>query len=169
MIETDQLILRKPTADDFESYAAMFTEPLVTAHIGGNLTRTEAWARFLRDVGHWTLEGFGQFIIVEKATSSFVGKMGFAEFKRELGPRANTSVECTWTLSAAFHRKGYAKEAAIAAHVWYDKNRPVPAACLIAVDNTPSLKLAAALDYHEIDRLERHSSTVIVLERNLGK
>lgn len=54
----------------------------------------------------------------------------------------------------------------MAAHIWRDKNHPVPTACLIAVDNTPSLKLAAALGYREIDRLERGSSTRIVLERN---
>ncbi|PRA46569.1 GNAT family N-acetyltransferase [Brucella pituitosa] len=166
MIETDHLILRKPIAEDFASYADLFNDPLVTIHIGGNLTRTEAWARFLRDVGHWTLEGFGQFIIVEQATSSFVGKLGFAKFERELGPHANTSVECTWTLSAAFHGKGYAKEAAIAAHIWHDKHSNAPTACLIAVDNIPSLKLASALGYREIDRLERRSHVVIVLERN---
>lgn len=42
MIETDRLLLRKPIADDFESYAALFNDPLVTNHIGGSLTRTEA-------------------------------------------------------------------------------------------------------------------------------
>jgi len=166
MIETDRLILRKPVADDFEPFFKMFEEPVVTAHIGGVLTRTEAWARFLRDIGHWTLEGFGQFIIVEKATSCFVGKMGFAKFERELGPRSNTSIECTWTLAAAFHGRGYAREAAIFAHRWSDEHNINPTACLISEANLPSLKLAGSVGYEEIDRLRRPAGEVIVLERS---
>lgn len=166
MIETHRLILRKPVADDFEPFFEMFKEPAVTAHIGGVLTRAEAWSRFLRDIGHWTLEGFGQFIIIDKATSCFVGKMGFAKFERELGPRAQTPIECTWTLAAAFHGRGYAKEAAVAAHRWSDEHHINPTACLISEANIPSLKLACAVGYEEIDRLRRPAGEVIVLERN---
>jgi len=169
MIETDRLILRKPLPHDFEPFVTMFSDPRVTAHIGGVLTRPEAWARFLRDAGHWTLEGFGQFIIVEKLTSRFVGKMGFARFERDLGPHAKTSVECTWTLSAEFHGRGYAKEAAKAAHRWHDEQRTGPTACLVAEANIASLKLASALGYHEIDRLQRSAGVALVLERSFGE
>ncbi|GLU29092.1 MULTISPECIES: GNAT family N-acetyltransferase [Brucella/Ochrobactrum group] len=167
MIETERLILRKPVAGDFEPFYEMFKEPVVTAHIGGVLTRTEAWARFLRDIGHWTLEGFGQFIIIEKSTSSFVGKMGFAKFERDLGRCASTSIECTWTLTAAFHGRGYAREAAISAHRWFDEHHINPTACLIGEANIPSLKLAGALGYEEIDRLRRPAGEAIVLERKI--
>lgn len=165
MIETERLRLRQPVASDFEPFAAMFTDPGVTAHIGGALGRSQAWAKFLRDVGHWTLEGFGQFVIVEKGSGAFVGKVGFARFERDLGDRATTDVECSWTLGSAFHGRGYAGEAARAAHDWHDAQMPGPAACLIAEANVASQRLAASLGYREIDRLDRPEADTILLER----
>ncbi|GGX58426.1 acetyltransferase [Tateyamaria omphalii] len=166
MIETDRLILRKPIADDFEPLADMFGEPRVTEHIGGTLTRTDAWARLLRDVGHWALEGFGQFIIADKATGSFVGKVGFAKYKRDLGPHADTEIECSWTLRSSCHGKGYAREAAEAAHTWYNAHQAGPTACMIGEANAASLRLAASLGYAEIDRLAGASGVSIVLQRD---
>ncbi|MEN5279365.1 GNAT family N-acetyltransferase [Brucella sp. TWI432] len=165
MIESSRLILRKPIASDFEAYAEMFSDPSVTAHIGGVLKRSESWARFLRDVGHWAVEDFGQYIIVEKATSAFVGKIGFAKFERNLGIHTKTSIEVTWLLNSNFHGLGYAKEAGIAVHRWQDLNNPISTACLIAENNLPSLKLAAHLGYEQIDILHRVSGTALVLER----
>ncbi|WP_299207802.1 GNAT family N-acetyltransferase [uncultured Tateyamaria sp.] len=166
MLDTDRLILRQPVADDFEPLAAMFNEPSVTEHIGGVLSRADAWARLLRDVGHWSLEGFGQFIIIDKATRSFVGKVGFAKYKRDLGSNVETDVECSWTLRSACHGKGYATEAAMRSHQWYSAQRAGPTACMIDEANTASLRLAASLGYSEVDRLVLPTGASIVLQRD---
>lgn len=165
MLETDRLILRQPVAEDFEPFAAMFDEPFVTAHIGGVLSRSEAWTRFLRDVGHWTLAGFGQFVIDEKEANSFVGKVGIAKFERDLRSNAYIPLECTWTLRSAFHGLALAKEAAVMVHQWHDARGGGPTACLIAKTNTPSLRLAAALGYSEVDRLQRPNGLAAVFMR----
>lgn len=166
MLETERLILRQPTADDFEPFAAMFTEPQVTQFIGGALSRTDAWARLLRDVGHWALEGFGQFVIEERTTGAFVGKIGFAKYKRDLGPNVETETECTWTLRTAYHGMGFAKEAAMATHHWYDAHIAGPTACMITEANTASLHLAASAGYREVDNRAGPSGATIILLRD---
>ena len=165
MIETERLILRQPIAEDFEPTAAMFSDPNVVAHIGGAISRSEAWSRFLRDYGHWALEGFGQFSIIEKSSGSYIGKTGFAKFERDLGLHANTAVETSWTLGSHFHGKGFAKEAAQAAHEWFDANRQGPTACLIAQANAPSIKLATMLGYVNVDRIEQPAHFTLVFKR----
>ena len=165
MLETDRLFLRRPQSSDFEAFAQMFRETEVTQHIGGNLSRADAWARLLRDCGHWALEGFGQFTIIEKASGAYVGKTGFAKYERDLGPKAKASVETSWTFRSGFQGLGYAREACRAAQSWYDDRVGGPTACLIAERNTSSRRLAAHLGYGEVDKFARPDGTVIVLRR----
>ena len=66
----------------------MFCEPSVMQHIGNApLSYSDSWARLLRDVGHWSLEGFGQFSVIEKNSGSYVGKIGYTNFERDLGTK----------------------------------------------------------------------------------
>ncbi|WP_353471499.1 GNAT family N-acetyltransferase [Salipiger sp. H15] len=166
MIESERLILRPPLAGDFEAFAAMFADAGVTRHIGGVQARSDAWARFLRDCGHWALEGFGQFTILERASGAYVGKTGLAKFERDLGPKAATAVEITWTLQAAFHGRGYAREAAALALGHFDRTVGGRSACLIAEGNDASQRLAERLGYREVDRLERGGTLVALLVRD---
>jgi RimJ/RimL family protein N-acetyltransferase len=166
MIETPNLILRPPIRHDFEATALMFADPVVTAHIGGKpVLRADAWTRFLRDVGHWTIEGFGLFSIIEKSTERYVGKMGFARFERNLGETVGTDVEASWVLASTFHGQGYAREAASAAHIWFDAVHDRRIACLIAIENRASIRLAAILGYEHIDQIEAPHGPANVLVR----
>ncbi|MBQ2262077.1 MAG: GNAT family N-acetyltransferase [Loktanella sp.] len=151
---------------DFEPTVAMFREADVTRYIGGALDRADVWTRFLRDCGHWSLMGFGQLTIIEKASGAYVGKTGLARSERDLGPSADTSVECSWTLRSAFQGQGYAREAASAALGWYDSCAGGPTACLIDEANVASLKLASFLGYFEVDRLTRLSGRAVVFRRD---
>ncbi|KPH65843.1 GNAT family N-acetyltransferase [Novosphingobium sp. ST904] len=166
MLETERLCLRPPERGDFEPMRQMFCDPLVVAHIGGSpLLRTEAWARFQRDVGHWTLEGFGQFTVLERASGRYVGKLGHARFLRDLGPLVETEIEMTWTLASGFHGLGYGSEAGRAAIAWFEGRGPRRTACVIAEANLPSLGLARKLGYREVDRLAGEAGARIVLVR----
>ena len=54
-IETERTILRAHRLDEFEAYAAMWADPVVTRFIGGKArTREESWIRFLRHPGMWS-------------------------------------------------------------------------------------------------------------------
>ncbi|TCM15736.1 RimJ/RimL family protein N-acetyltransferase [Novosphingobium sp. PhB165] len=167
MIETERLLLRPPLPADFEESAAMFGDPDVTAHIGGQpLARAEAWTRFLRDVGHWSIKRFGLFSIVERASGRYVGKIGHAHFERDLGTRAAAEVEMSWTLASGFHGRGYATEAGLAAQAWFDKHIGLRTACSIASANHASLRLAARLGYAEVDQHPRENGSLIILARD---
>ena len=78
-VDTARLTLRGHRIEDFDECAAMWGDPEVTRHIGGRpFTEEEVWTRLLRYVGHWSLLGFGYWVIREKATHRFVGEAGFA-------------------------------------------------------------------------------------------
>src|SRR5271170_6882454 len=86
-LETERLTLRGHRLEDFVQCAAMWADPHVTRYIGGKpLTEEESWTRLLRYVGHWALLGFGYWVAEENATGSFVGEIGFADYKRDLEP-----------------------------------------------------------------------------------
>src|SRR5215467_762183 len=87
ILETERLRLRGHHLDDFPHSAALWADPKVTRHIGGKpFTEEETWTRFLRCIGHWSLLGFGYWVVAEKATGTFVGEVGFADYKRDLKP-----------------------------------------------------------------------------------
>ncbi len=90
VIETARLALRRHRRDDLEACAAMWGDPIVTRHIGGKpFSVEEVWARLLRYAGHWSLMGFGYWVIEEKSSGRFVGEVGFSAGARRISaPRA---------------------------------------------------------------------------------
>lgn len=165
MIDTDRLILRLPTLDDYQPTFDMLSQEPVSRHIG-KLSRGDVWARLLRDVGHWQLMQFGLFSVIERDSGVYVGKVGFGMFERDLGSLAQTNIEISWTLRAEFHGRGYALEAASAAQRWFDQRRKQHTACLIAVGNIPSMRLAQRMGYQEIERITRDRGDAVILLRD---
>ena len=51
----------------------------------GPQTRAECWPRFLRLAGSWTICGYGNWLVFDKA-GAFIGVVGFFDAFRELGP-----------------------------------------------------------------------------------
>jgi RimJ/RimL family protein N-acetyltransferase len=103
----------------------------------------------LRYRGLWALTGFGYWAIEERASGSFVGDLGFAEFKRDIAPSIAGIPEMGWALTPRFHGQGYATEAALAALSWggdrfarVDRFGGVRAVCILAPDNAPSIRVA---------------------------
>ena len=87
VIETQRLRLRGHRLDDFEACAVLWGDPIVTRFIGGKpSTREESWARLLRNVGHWSLLGFGYWVVEDRATGQFAGEIGFSDFRRDITP-----------------------------------------------------------------------------------
>lgn len=92
VVETERLRLRGQRLDDFDKSAALWADPAVTRFIGGKAsTREECWMRLLRNVGHWSLLGFGYWAVEEKSSGHMVGEIGFSEFKREIEPSFEAS------------------------------------------------------------------------------
>jgi RimJ/RimL family protein N-acetyltransferase len=151
ILETERLTLRGHRLVDFVQCAAMWADPQVTRYIGGKpLTEEEAWTRLLRYAGHWALLGFGYWVAEENATGSFVGEIGFADYKRDLQPSLKGVPEVGWVLASPAQGKGYATEAVRAVVAWGDEHfSPARTACIIAPENVASIRVAVKCGYRE--------------------
>ena len=163
-IETERLVLRPHRAEDFDDLAAMWAEPEVTRFISGRpSTAEESWARLLRYGGLWALLGFGYWAVRDRATGRFVGEVGFADFRRGIG--FDGVPEAGWILAPSAQGRGLGGEAVRAALAWGDRRGWARSVCIINPDNVPSLRLAEASGYREIDRITYKDHPVILMER----
>ncbi len=145
VLETDRLRLRAHRLDDYETLLAIWSDPRVYRHIGGKpSTAQDAWARLLRYNGLWGLLGYGYWAIEEKASGRMVGDIGYADFHREIVPSLQGMPELGWVLAPDAHGRGYASEALAAISAWGQRNFGAHrSVCIIAPDNTASIRLAA--------------------------
>jgi RimJ/RimL family protein N-acetyltransferase len=114
-LETSRLILRGWRPEDFEPYVAMLAEPETVRFITRNgepLSRREAWSEMAFLIGHWQMLGHGMFVVEERVTGAFLGRIG------PLAPEGWPGFEIAWGLTAAARGKGFAQEAARAAIDW---------------------------------------------------
>lgn len=166
-IETDRLILRRHTLDDFEPLAAMWGDPLVARFIGGKpATREESWVRLLRYSGHWELMGFGYWAVELKGGASYIGDAGFADWKRDITPSIEGTPESGWAFSPAAHGRGIATEAVQAVLEWGDRHfGGKTTCCIIKPDNLASIRVAQKCGYSEYVRTEFKGSPTIQFRR----
>lgn len=167
ILQTERLILRGHRLDDFADSFALWSDARVTRFIGGRpSTREEAWSRLLRYVGHWRVLGFGYWAIEERVTGRFIGETGFADFKREIDPSLDGIPEIGWALSPHVHGKGYATEAVRAVAAWGERHfGPVRTACIIAPENTSSIRVAEKCGYREFQRTTYKDNPTIIFVR----
>ena len=137
-LETERLLLRPPQRGDFERYAELLDDESAARYIGGRLSRAAAWRRFLQMPGAWSVQGFGMFSLIEKASGRWLGQLG--PWKPEGWP----GNEVGWSLHPDAWGKGYATEAGIAAIDWaFDQLGWDDIIHCIHPDNAASQKLAA--------------------------
>jgi RimJ/RimL family protein N-acetyltransferase len=167
VLETERLKLRGHRLDDFAGCAAMWADPVVTRFFGGkSLTEEEAWTRFLRYAGHWSLLGFGYWAVEEKATGNFIGEIGFADYKRDIESSLKHLPEIGWVLASESHGKGYATEAVRAAIAWGDRHfRADQTTCIVHPENLRSIRVAEKCGYREFQRTTYKGQPSIVYVR----
>jgi RimJ/RimL family protein N-acetyltransferase len=166
-IETERLVLRARKIEDFQAFAALWADPIVTRYTTGvPVSEEDAWARFARFAGFWPVNGYGFWIAEEKAGGAVIGEAGLAEFRRDMTPRLVGKPECGWVFAPAAHGKGYATEAMRAALAWADRNLRVPAfTCIIHPENAASIRVAEKLGFVETARSTYKTKPVVVFER----
>ena len=167
IVETARLTLRPHRLADFDASFAMWTDPDVVRYIGGKpSTEQQAWSRMVNYAGHWALMGFGYWVIEEKSTGSFVGEVGFADFRRVIAGSMRGVPEIGWTLDSRFHGRGYATEAVRAAVAWGDvRFGPVRTVCLINAANVASIRVAEKSGYAEFERTVFNEQPTLFLAR----
>jgi RimJ/RimL family protein N-acetyltransferase len=112
IIETERLILRPPTLDDFEAFVAFQADAESMRFLGGVQPRALAWRNLMGLAGAWSLNGFAMFSVVEKASGRWVGRLG------PWMPEGWPGTEVGWGVAREFAGRGYATEGAAAAMDW---------------------------------------------------
>jgi RimJ/RimL family protein N-acetyltransferase len=108
VLETERLILRAPCEADLPAIVA-FRASDRTAYIGGPQDAMQSWQRFLAQIGHWALRGYGWWVIEDRATGAVAGRAGASFHPNYPEP------ELGWQIYDGFEGRGLAFEAALAA------------------------------------------------------
>lgn len=168
-LETERLILRAHTAEDFADCAAMWCDPRVIRYtIGTESTPQRTWQRLLAYCGHWSLLGFGYWAIESKSTGRYVGELGFADFHRDFPPPLCDLPEIGWALVTEAHGRGYASEALHKILEWGDLNlRVARTICMIHRENYVSIHLARKLGYLTTVRVATDVEPTMLLTRSV--
>ena len=116
VIETGRLRLRQWCGADVAPNTAMLSDPGTARFItvdGKPVTSELAgWRNAAVMSGHWALHGAGMFVVEEKKTGRFAGRVG------PWFPPGWPGFEVGWGIASAFRGKGYAVEAARASIDW---------------------------------------------------
>jgi RimJ/RimL family protein N-acetyltransferase len=116
VIETERLILRRWREADIEPNTAMLADPAAARFITSDgKPVTDAfvgWRNAAIMAGHWALHGVGMFVVEEKRTGRFVGRVG------PWLPSGWPGFEIGWGIASEFRGQGYALEAARASIDW---------------------------------------------------
>lgn len=169
VLETARLRLRAHTLTDFDTYCALWADPVVVRYLGCQPNSAEeAMGRMLRNAGHWTLRGFGSWLVEEKTSGEFVGEVGLFNYRREIEPRMDETPEIGWILSPGKHGRGYATEAVRAVLDWgRDRFTAGQVCCLIDPGNTASLRVAEKSGFRRSHTALYRGKTIDVLKNVL--
>ncbi len=120
VIETERLLLREMTDEDFDALYKVLADPDIMQHYSCvfDEKRVRCWIE--RNIERYRVFGFGLWAVCLKETDEIIGDCGLSmqiingEIKPEIG----------YHIKADKQRKGYAKEAAIAVRDWTFNNTP---------------------------------------------
>jgi RimJ/RimL family protein N-acetyltransferase len=149
VLTTERLTLRAPRLGDFEAIAAFLASDR-SRFVGGPRSRRESWRALASTLGHWELRGYGMWGVEVTATGAYVGQVGLHN------PEGWIARELAWWIAAPEHEgKGYAFEAAAAAHRYAFRIAGWREAfSVIHPENVRSIRLAerlgAVLDHPDI-------------------
>ena len=165
-INTARITLRAMRPQDFDRFAEIWTIPEVVKFTGGQpRSRDTSWHNFLRNAGHWQMTGFGQWAIEEHSSGRMVGQAGFFYGARGLGADFDAAPEAGWVLTPDVHGQGLGREAAQAAHDWFDRVVTGPLVCMIDPAHKISLHMADTLGYVPLRDSEDAAGPVRLLIR----
>lgn len=165
-LHTPRLTLVGHVPDDLNDCAAMWADAAVTAMIGMPSTREEVWQRLVRYVGHWVIRPYGYWVVRETRSSRFVGEVGLMDSRRDTQPSYEGTPEAGWTLASWAHGQGYAQEAVGAMLHWADERGLSRTVCIIAPQNTRSIRLAERLDYGLVQEARYRDTSTLLFARD---
>jgi len=137
-LETERLILRAPGPQDHAPFASFLASD-ATRYIGGKQTEAEAWRYLCQVIGHWSMRGFGRWMVTLKGNDTAIGLVGLHQ------PLDWPEKEIGWYVWSGTG-KGYAQEAGRAALVHaYEALGWTTAMSMINPGNDASVRVAKSM------------------------
>ncbi|MCV3271783.1 GNAT family N-acetyltransferase [Roseobacter sinensis] len=143
-LTTARLTLRMPKATDLPAYTAYCASER-SRFVRGPFTAQEAFDKFAAIIGHWTLRGFGRYVMEYEGRA--IGHVG------PLAVVTDTPPELTWTLwDGTFEGRGFATEAAqaVKTHLFEDLGWP-EMLVLVQPENIGSRRIAEKVGARKTD------------------
>src|SRR5260370_642615 len=111
VIETERLLLRQWRGDDVAPNTAMLADPgtarFITVDGKPVTSELNGWRNAAIMAGHWVLQGVGMFVVEEKSSGKFVGRVG------PWFPPGWPGFEVGWGIAPGFRGKGYVLAASL--------------------------------------------------------
>lgn len=104
-LETERLVLRMFRESDLDAYAEMCADPEVMRYLDPVPDRDAAFRGFCAGVGHWSVRGYGFWVLEEIDSGQPLGRAGLVRWE------GRRDVEVGYALRRTAWGKGYATEA----------------------------------------------------------
>lgn len=150
-LETERLVLREMTQDDFDSLYEVLADSDIMQHYPYHFDeyRVKNWID--RNIERYQIFGFGLWAVCLKETGEMIGDCGLT--MQNIG--GVIKPEIGYHIQAKQQHKGYAKEAACAVRDWTFMNTPFNIIFSYMKDtNIPSANTAKSWGCHQVEEFE---------------
>lgn len=151
VIETQRLILREMTENDFSALYKVLADSDVMQHYPYTFDENRVRNWIARNIERYRIFGFGLWAVCLKETGEMIGDCGLTmqningQIKPEIG----------YHIRADMQKNGFAKEAAIAVRDWTFHNTPFNAVYSYMMQtNMPSCKTAVSYGCKQVDEFK---------------
>jgi RimJ/RimL family protein N-acetyltransferase len=164
---TERLELRVPRRSDLHGLIGLIAAEETRRFLGGAQANEKGqFERLLRNVGGWSLYGYGNFMVRLHGTPDIIGSCGVFHTWRGFGQGMDDVPEAGWIIRRDHWGKGIAGEAMCAILSWFDATHsPQRIAAMIEEGNAASQKVAAALGFLAYGRQTFEGSPLVLYER----
>lgn len=158
VIETERLLLREMTENDFEALYKVLADSDIMQHYPYTFddARVRGWID--KNIERYRIFGFGLWAVCRKETGEMIGDCGLTmqliggQIKPEIG----------YHIRADHQRKGYATEAASAVRDWAFCNTPFNILySYMKATNEPSSRIAIAYGCRQVDEFADDANDMI--------
>lgn len=158
LIETERLLLREMTENDFDALYRVLADSDIMQHYPYTFDEARVMGWIKRNIERYQIFGFGLWAVCLKETGEMIGDCGLTmqlingQVKPEIG----------YHIRGDQQRKGYAKEAAVAVRNWAFHNTPFNVIYSYMKDtNEPSSKTAISYGCKQVGEFEDEMNEII--------
>jgi RimJ/RimL family protein N-acetyltransferase len=167
ILRTERLELRIPQRDDLSGLVELVTAEPTRRFLGkAQPTQAAQFERLMRNIGGWTIYGYGNFSVRLHGEAALIGSCGVFHSWRGFGNGMDDVPEAGWIIRHDHWGKGIASEAMQAILAWFDATHgPRRIAAMIEQGNTASQRVARTLGFLAYAKQVFEGAPLVLYER----